>query len=92
MSSVRGGLASRRRQSVAGLLVRSAFSHEGAARSLVHRLKYEAVLMAADVMVEFGLMDLLPKGAIGLVPVPRTRWRVCQIRRRSSRRPMRLAE
>jgi predicted amidophosphoribosyltransferase len=59
---------------VGTVLVRSAFEHEGAARALVHRLKYEAVsgvaLRLATVMA-----PLLPTRATAVVPVPRARVR-----------------
>jgi predicted amidophosphoribosyltransferase len=53
-----------------GLLVRSLFTHEGPARSLVHRLKYEGLEVAADLWA-VPLTDLLPAQAEALVPVPR---------------------
>lgn len=56
------------------VLVRSAFVHEGAARALVHRLKYEAVAGVADRLAAT-LEPLLPSGAEALVPVPRVHWR-----------------
>lgn len=52
------------------VLVRSAFAHEGAARALVHRLKYEAVVGVADVLAGV-MVPLLPARTPGLVPVPR---------------------
>ena len=62
---------------VDGLLVRSAFTHDGAARRLVHRLKYEGLIAAADLLA--AAMDpILPADASVLVPVPRVwarRWR-----------------
>jgi len=53
-----------------GLCVIAAFSHEGAARRLVHRLKYEGMVTAADVLSE-AMALLLPAGTAALVPVPR---------------------
>lgn len=53
-----------------GVLVRSAFLHDGAARHLVHRLKYDGVAAAAHVLA--GSMAPLVAGASALVPVPRT--------------------
>ncbi|HLE38064.1 MAG TPA: hypothetical protein VJA44_00210 [Acidimicrobiia bacterium] len=58
-----------------GVLVRSAFVHEGAARALVHRIKYQAVPLPA---VGRTLAPLVPPGATALVPIPRVtarRWR-----------------
>lgn len=58
-----------------GVLVRSAFVHEGPARTLVHRLKYQAVPLPALGRV---LAPLVPPGATALVPIPRVtvrRWR-----------------
>lgn len=56
-------------------VVRSGFVHEGAARVLVHRLKYEAVLPAGTVLADEGMAHLMPPDAEVLVPIPRTRWR-----------------
>lgn len=56
-------------------VVRSAFDHSGAARILVHRLKYEGVVGAADLIVDRGLSSLVPEWATALVPVPRVVWR-----------------
>jgi predicted amidophosphoribosyltransferase len=55
---------------VAGVFVRSAFDHSGAARWLVHRLKYEAVFGVADRLAG-PLTRLLPSDVTALVPVPR---------------------
>jgi predicted amidophosphoribosyltransferase len=57
-----------------GLLVGPAFCHEGAARRLVHLLKYGAVPQAAALLAE-GMVDRLPPGARAVVPVPRARVR-----------------
>lgn len=60
---------------IAGLVVRSAFAHEGPARQTVLRLKYRAA-PAGD--LGRLLAPLLPPGAVALVPVPRVlarRWR-----------------
>ena len=60
-----------------GVHVRSAFGHDGAARLLVHRLKYEAVSGIAERLAEV-LEPLLPSDTTALVPVPRVwlrRWR-----------------
>jgi predicted amidophosphoribosyltransferase len=53
-----------------GVLVRSAFLHEGPARHLVHRLKYDGVEAAAHVLAVAAAP--LVTGASVLVPVPRT--------------------
>lgn len=58
-----------------GLLVRSVFRHEGAARRIVHLLKYSGVVPPGIGRV---LADRLPAGAQALMPVPRVmlrRWR-----------------
>lgn len=57
-----------------GLLTHSAFLHEGAARALVHRLKYEG-LQAPALVLARALVPLLPDDASVLVPVPRVVWR-----------------
>lgn len=57
-----------------GLLVRAAYSHQGAARLLVHRLKYEAIRPAAARLAA-SMVALLPQAASVLVPVPRVRAR-----------------
>jgi len=62
---------------VGGVLVRSAFAHGGAARRLVHRLKYEG-LVAAAAPLAAAMAPLVPGDAPGLVPVPRVvarKWR-----------------
>jgi predicted amidophosphoribosyltransferase len=59
---------------VGGILVRSAFRHEGAAQALVHRLKYEAVAGVADRLAE-AIVPVLPLDTSILVPVPRVRLR-----------------
>jgi predicted amidophosphoribosyltransferase len=53
--------------------VRSAFAHEGAARLLIHRLKYEGVPMAR---ICEALACRLPADAAALVPIPRVVARV----------------
>jgi predicted amidophosphoribosyltransferase len=55
--------------------VRSAYSHEGAARALVHNLKYRGLLAAAAVLGD-RLAEVVPDGARCLVPVPRVLLRV----------------
>ena len=56
-----------------GLVIRSAFLHQGAARRLVHRLKYQgleavALWFAAEMASGLGAVT-------ALVPVPRVLWR-----------------
>lgn len=58
----------------AGLLVHSAFLHQGTARRLVHRLKYTAHPAAATLLAR-AMAAVLPAGAAALVPVPRARLR-----------------
>jgi predicted amidophosphoribosyltransferase len=53
-----------------GLVVRAAFEHSGAARSVVHRLKYEGIVEAAEWLASV-LGPRLPEAGC-LVPVPRT--------------------
>lgn len=48
--------------------------HTGAARALVHRLKYEGIAAAAGVLAARMVMKL-PGDAAVLVPIPRSRWR-----------------
>lgn len=60
-----------------GLLIRPALVHDGAARTLVHRLKYEASPRAAAVLATM-VVSRIPPDATSLVPVPRVvarRWR-----------------
>ncbi|MDJ0961589.1 MAG: hypothetical protein QNJ88_13105 [Acidimicrobiia bacterium] len=52
------------------ILVAAAFHHHGAARRLVHRLKYGALVDAARVLAT-AMAPHLPRGATTLVPVPR---------------------
>ncbi|MDF1596246.1 MAG: hypothetical protein P1T08_09130 [Acidimicrobiia bacterium] len=55
----------------AGLIVRSAFVHEGTPRRLVHRLKFEGLFPAAEWLA--ARMAPLIEGFSGtLVPIPRT--------------------
>lgn len=57
-----------------GLLVGSGFVHAGPARVLVHRLKYQGIRQAADLLAE--RMAELVAGTDGtLVPVRRVLWR-----------------
>lgn len=55
---------------VGPVLVRSAFEHDGAARLLVHRLKYDAVWGVADRLCG-AMAPLLQPEVTALVPVPR---------------------
>ncbi len=55
--------------------MRSGFFHEGAARILAHRLKYEAVESAGRLLASEGMAHLVPPDALALIPIPRTRWR-----------------
>ena len=57
-----------------GVLVRSAFAHGGAARLLVHRLKYAAQPAAARLLAA-AMAPGVPPDAAALVPVPRARAR-----------------
>lgn len=57
-----------------GLLVRAAFAHQGPARALVHRLKYEGIVEAAAVLGA-AMTAVVPSTARVLVPVPRLAWR-----------------
>ncbi len=54
-----------------GFLVRSAFDHSGAARTLVHRLKYDGIPAVARLLAPF-LAAKLPPGTAALVPIPRS--------------------
>lgn len=51
-----------------GLPVVAAFEHDGAAKTLIHHLKYQGVVAAAELAAEL-LADRLPR--LPLVPVPR---------------------
>lgn len=57
-----------------GTVVRSAFWHDGAARALVHRLKYDGVDQAARLLAT-PMAGLVPPDAEALVPIPRAGWR-----------------
>jgi predicted amidophosphoribosyltransferase len=62
---------------VGGLLVRCAHHHDGAARVLVHNLKYQGLVSAAAVLAA-AMSAALPSDTGALVPVPRVlarRWR-----------------
>ena len=56
-------------------IARSGFVHEGPARILVHRLKYEAMASAGHLLAAEGMAHLVPHDAAALTPIPRTRWR-----------------
>ena len=61
----------------AGVLVAAAHVHDGPARALVHRLKYDGHRAAARVLAD-GMVPLVPEGASVLVPIARAtarRWR-----------------
>ena len=57
-----------------GLIGVAGFVHEGAARRLVHALKYRAVFAAAVPLVD-AMAERIPGSATALVPVPRARLR-----------------
>ncbi len=57
-----------------GLVVHGAFLHQGAARRLVHRLKYGGMVQVGALIGEV-LAPLVPPAASVLVPVPRARLR-----------------
>ncbi len=46
------------------------FAHEASARRLIHRLKYDGLTSAGEVLAA-AMAPLLPSGASALVPVPR---------------------
>jgi len=76
-SRCRESLAAAPDQVVGGVLVRSVFCHEGAARLLVHRLKYEAVFPIASRLAVV-LEPLLRPDCAAIIPIPRVtarRWR-----------------
>ena len=58
-----------------GVLVRPALAHDGAARTLVHHLKYRGLTSAADVLAG-EMAAVLPPGVTHLVPVPRVLMRM----------------
>jgi len=58
------------RRLASGLLVRSALAHDGAARILVHNLKYRGLTAAAGVLA-VPVAGVLPSDVRCLVPVPR---------------------
>lgn len=54
-----------------GVVVSYAFHHSGTGRLLVHRLKYQGLSSAADIL-SAAMAPLVPPGAAALVPVPRS--------------------
>ena len=66
----RGSLRPASERVVVGILVRSAFAHDGVAPGLVHRLKYEASPVAARVLAR-SMVGLIPGDTAALIPVPR---------------------
>lgn len=54
----------------AGMVVVAAYRHRGAARRLVHRLKYQGLTAGADVLGA-AMARSVPAAATALVPVPR---------------------
>jgi predicted amidophosphoribosyltransferase len=74
-SSCRMGLRAAPEVSVGeGLIGVAGFVHEGAARRLVHALKYGAVVAAAEPLAE-ALARQIPGSVTALVPIPRARLR-----------------
>lgn len=74
-AACRGGLRPGPERLLSFGIVRSGFVHEGPARVLVHRLKYEAMPAAGRVLACEGMAHLVPHDAAALIPIPRTRWR-----------------
>lgn len=58
-----------------GLTGVAGFAHEGAARRLVHALKYRGVVAAAEPLAE-ALAARIPGSTTALVPIPRARLRM----------------
>ena len=56
-------------------IVRSGFVHDGPARAIVHRLKYDGIEAAGRFLAHDGMAHLVPPDARALVPIPRIRWR-----------------
>jgi predicted amidophosphoribosyltransferase len=54
-----------------GIRTRAAFSHEGAARILVHQLKYQGAARNASLLA-LAMTPLVPDGATAIVPLPRS--------------------
>lgn len=69
-SSCRDSLRPAGERLVGGVVTRSAFVHDGAARTLVHRLKYEGMGAVAELLAG-AMAPLVPAEAAALVPVPR---------------------
>ncbi len=57
-----------------GMIGVAGFVHEGAARRLVHALKYRGVVAAAEPLAE-GLARQIPRSTSALIPIPRARLR-----------------
>ncbi|NNF68313.1 MAG: hypothetical protein HKN01_00965 [Acidimicrobiia bacterium] len=62
------------RRVAGGLLARAGYAHEGAARRLVHRLKYTGQTGVARLLAE-AMAPLVPPAAEAVVPIPRSRIR-----------------
>ena len=58
-----------------GLVVKAAFVHAGPARALVHRLKYEGIRAAAEVLAA-GVLERWGPPPAPMVPIPRAAMRV----------------
>jgi predicted amidophosphoribosyltransferase len=56
-----------------GLRITSAYLHRGAARLLVHNLKYRGIEGAGHILAE-AMADLIPPSST-LIPIPRVVWR-----------------
>jgi len=72
----RATLAPAAERRVGSVTVRPAFVHEGAARTLVHRLKYSALPAAGEPLAR-AMALLVPADGTALIPVPRVtarRW------------------
>jgi predicted amidophosphoribosyltransferase len=63
------------RRLACGLIVSSGLVHQGAARALVHHLKYGGLSAAAEVLA-LAMEGVMPSDAACLVPVPRVLLRV----------------
>lgn len=74
-TSCRGGLRRGPERLLSFGIARSGFVHEGPARVLVHRLKYEGMAAAGRVLAGEGMAHLVPHDATALIPIPRTTWR-----------------
>ncbi|MCH7669798.1 MAG: hypothetical protein IIC71_11475 [Acidobacteria bacterium] len=54
-----------------GIRAVAAFRHEGAARTLVHRLKYQGIVSVATLLAR-PMAAVLPEGTNALIPIPRS--------------------